>query len=228
MLAQSDLICVATTISMKSPSMYRNLSFIEHFFRVEDWRDRCLWHQSFNFFLCFFNIPVWLENSFKAVLKVYTMPVVSTDRGHFPGWGSPLFFISTRGGVSAVQAQHWEKSIESLYLRLCGFSLTHLAMIPVVVFQPSSSFPSGHDQGGGEVVVTNLFTMALMLVVIGWGGGGRAGQVRFIKQKCLFVMFVMRISPPRLLLYPWQQQQRLPCRRYNEKCSEITAQYQCL
>ena len=71
MLAQSDLICVATTISMKSPSMYRNLSFIEHFFRVEDWRDRCLWHQSFNFFLCFFNIPVYLEKSFifKAVFK---------------------------------------------------------------------------------------------------------------------------------------------------------------
>ena len=186
MLAQSDLICVATTISMKSPSMYRNLSFIEHFFRVEDWRDRCLWHQSFNFFLLFFNIPVYLEKSFKAVLKVYTMSVVSTDRGHFPGWGSPLFFISTRGGVSAVQAQHWEKSIESLYLRLCGFSLIHLAMIPVVVFQPSSSFPSGHDQGGGEVVVTNLFTMHLMLVVIGWGGGGRGWSSSICRAEMFF------------------------------------------
>ena len=39
-------------------------------------------------------------------------------------------------------------------------------MIPVVVLQPSSSFPSGHDQGGGEVVVTNLFTMDFVLVVI--------------------------------------------------------------
>ena len=56
--------------------------------------------------------------------------------------------------------------IESLFLRLCGFSLTHLAMIPVVVLQPSSSFPSGHDQGGGEVVVANLFAMDFVLVVI--------------------------------------------------------------
>ena len=46
-----------------------NLSFIEHFFRVEDWRDRCLWHQSFNLFLRFFNISVWLEKSFKAVFE---------------------------------------------------------------------------------------------------------------------------------------------------------------
>ena len=49
--------------------MYINLSFIENFFRVEDWRDRWLWHQSFNSFLRFINIPVWLEKSFKAVFK---------------------------------------------------------------------------------------------------------------------------------------------------------------
>ena len=50
-------------------------------------------------------------------------------------------------------------------------------MIPVVVLQPSSSFPSGHDQGGGEVVVANLFTMDLMLVVIvrrWWEGWSRS------------------------------------------------------
>ena len=126
------------------------------------------------------------------------MIVVSTDRGHFPGWGSPFFFISTRGGVSAVQAQHWEKSIESLYLRLCGFSLIHLAMIPVVVFQPSSSFPSGHDQGGGEVVVTNLFTMDLMLVVIvrRWWEGWSIEWVicNFFWYLCCFRQGFMRVT----------------------------------
>ena len=123
MLAQSDLICVATTISMKSPSMYRNLSFIEHFFRVEDWRDRCLWHQSFNFFLCFFNIPVYLEKSFifKAVFKS-----LHNLSGFYWPWAfswlrfSLFLHLHQRWGVGSASATLREihRVIISLFLRL--------------------------------------------------------------------------------------------------------------
>ena len=123
MLAQSDLICVATTISMESPSMYVhiNLSFIENFFRVEDWRDRCLWHQSFNFFLRFFNIPVWLEKSFKTVFKSS-----HNVGGFYRPWAfswlrfSLFLHLHQRWGVGSASATLREihRVIISLFFRL--------------------------------------------------------------------------------------------------------------
>ena len=214
---------------MKSPSMCRNLSFIKHFFRVEDWRDRCLWHQSFNFFLLFFNIPVYLEKGFifKAVFK---------SLHNLSGFYWPWAFSWLRFSLFLHLHQRWGVGSASATLREIHRVIISQALW--LLFDPP-----GNDTSSGP-------SAKLFFPLWTWprrrgsscrkpfhngldDGGDRVrrwweGWSSFIKQKCLFVMFVMRMSPPRLLLYPWQQQQRLPCRRYNEKCSEITAQYQCL
>ena len=114
-------LCCHNYINEVSKYVFKNLSFIENFFRVEDWRDRCLWHQSFNFFLRFFNIPVWLEKSFKAVFKS-----LHNLSGFYRPWAfswlrfSLFLHLHHSWGVGSASATLREihRVIISLFLRL--------------------------------------------------------------------------------------------------------------